>query len=150
MVKLPTATYQRMSEFATKSLPVAPDVMAPDGSAVRILLSLRGGSMAHFELAAGQTSLAVVHRTVEEVWYIVSGLGEMWRADANREETTILEPGTCLTIPVGTRFQFRASAAEGVCAVAITMPPWPGPDEAEHVAGLWQAGGHHFSKGTLP
>ncbi len=126
-----------MSEFATKSLPALPDVAAPDGSAVRILLALGGGSMAHFELAAGQTSVAVVHRTVEEIWYVVRGRGEMWRACGEREELTPLEAGVCLTIPLGTRFQFRASASEGLCAVAVTMPPWPGADEAQPVVGHW-------------
>jgi mannose-6-phosphate isomerase-like protein (cupin superfamily) len=126
-----------VSGFATKRLPALPDVAAPDGSAVRLLLSLHGGSMAHFELAAGTSSKAVVHRTVEEIWYVVSGQGEMWRADAARDEITPLEPGLCLTIPVGTRFQFRASANGSLCAVAITMPPWPGPDEAQFVAGPW-------------
>jgi mannose-6-phosphate isomerase-like protein (cupin superfamily) len=41
-----------------------------------------------------------------------------------------LVPGTCLTIPLGTHFQFRASPAEPVAVVGITMPPWPGADEA--------------------
>jgi len=126
-----------MSKFATKPLPALPDLLAPDGSAVRVLLAMRGGSMAHFELAAGKTSLAVVHRTVEEIWYVLSGRGEMWRAEGDQEQIVALEAGICLTIPVGTRFQFRASAAEGLCAVAITMPPWPGPEEAQHVVGPW-------------
>jgi mannose-6-phosphate isomerase-like protein (cupin superfamily) len=126
-----------MSGFETKALPAEPDLLAPDGSAVRILLSLGAGSMAHFELAPGQTSLAVVHRSVAEIWYVVSGRGEMWRAAGAREETTPLAAGVCLTIPVGTRFQFRAGASEGLCAVAVTMPPWPGPDEAQPVVGCW-------------
>lgn len=126
-----------MIKFDTKSLPALPDLLAPDGSAVRILLALRGGSMAHFELAAGRTSLAVVHRTVEEVWYVLSGRGEMWRAEGAEEQIDALEAGVCLTITAGTRFQFRASTAEGVCVLAITMPPWPGPDEAQRAVGLW-------------
>ena len=126
-----------MSKFATKPLPALPDLLAPDGSAVRVLLAMRGGSMAHFELAAGKTSLAVVHRTVEEIWYVLSGRGEMWRAEGDQEQIVALEAGICLTIPVGTRFQFRASAAEALCAVAITIPPWPGPEEAQHVVGPW-------------
>lgn len=126
-----------MSKFATKSLPPLPDLLAPDGSAVRVLLAIGGGSMAHFELAAGRTSLAVVHRTVEEIWYVLSGRGEMWRAEGDREEVAALEAGTCLTIPVGTRFQFRASATESLCVVAITMPPWSGPGEALPAVGPW-------------
>ena len=50
-----------------------------------------------------------------------------------------LAPGVCLTIPVGTQFQFRAPATESVSAVAVTMPPWPGEGEAAFVSGPWAA-----------
>jgi mannose-6-phosphate isomerase-like protein (cupin superfamily) len=126
-----------MTIFPTMTLPVARDLLAPDGSEVRVLLSLSGGSMAHFLLPAGQVSLAVRHRTVEEIWYVLSGSGEMWRSDAAHEQVSALTPGTCLTIPVGTRFQFRAYGNEPLAAVAVTMPPWPGDGEAEIVDGNW-------------
>ena len=93
--------------------------------------------MAHFELAAGQVAKAVTHRTVEEIWWVLAGRGEMWRQQQGREEVIVLEPGVCLTIPLGTHFQFRASATEAVSAVAITMPPWPGEGEAVVVPGPW-------------
>ena len=121
----------------TMKLPQAPDVTAPDGSAVRILLARQAGSMAHFQLAANEVSRAVRHRTVEEIWFVLSGSGEMWQSDDHSAEVFTLAPGTCLTIPVGTRFQFRARGDEPLAAVAITMPPWPGNDEAEMVDGTW-------------
>jgi len=126
-----------MSDFATMRLPAEPTTVAPDGSDVRVLLGLRAGGMAHFRLGPGAVAKAVAHRTVEEVWYIVAGRGEMWRRQGAREETVALEPGVCLTIPLGTHFQFRAAASEGIEAVAITMPPWPGDGEAYEVAGPW-------------
>ena len=61
--------------FGTLQLPDAPDVIAPDGSRVRVLLRLGGGSMARFELAAGQVSRAVAHHAVDELWYVLSGRG---------------------------------------------------------------------------
>jgi len=128
-----------MSMFKTLHLPAERTVVAPDGSDVRVLLGLAGGGMAHFELAAGETATAVIHRTVEEIWFVISGRGEMWRKQGEHEETIALEPGVCLTIPLGTQFQFRASAAESVSAVAITMPPWPGDGEALAVVGPWPA-----------
>ncbi len=127
-----------MPDFATTTLPAEPTVIAPDGSDVRVLLGLQGGGMAHFELAPGQVSAAVTHRTVEEVWYVVAGRGQMWRRQGTREEITALVPGVCLTIPLGTQFQFRADAHEPVSAVAITMPPWPGEGEAIVVTGPWE------------
>jgi len=92
--------------------------------------------MAHFSLPAGAVSGAVSHKTVEEIWFIVGGSGQMWRKQGAMEETVALEPGTCLTIPLGTNFQFRA-ASTGLQAVAVTMPPWPGEGEAVAVQGPW-------------
>ena len=123
--------------FDTKRLPVARDEVAPDGSDVRILLGLDRGGMAHFELGAGQTSAAVAHRTVEEIWYILSGNGEMWRKQGDREEVVALEAGVCVSIPTGTEFQFRCLGEEPLAAIGATMPPWPGPHEAYEVNGKW-------------
>ena len=127
-----------MPEFASKMRPLEPDVVAPDGSNVRILLGLDAGGMAHFELAPGEISTAVTHKTVEEIWYFLSGRGQMWREQQGRSETLEVYPGICISIPLGTRFQFRNSGTEALCAVAVTMPPWPGDGEAVVVPGPWE------------
>jgi mannose-6-phosphate isomerase-like protein (cupin superfamily) len=127
------------NEFATMRVPATPSEFAPDGSAVRVLLGLAGGTMAHFELAAGEVSRAVVHRTVDEVWLILSGSGELWRKQATREEFVALEVGVCVSLPRGTHFQFRASGAEALTMVAATIPRWPGDGEAELVPGPWRS-----------
>lgn len=124
-------------QFDTMLLPERPDLVAPDGCDVRVLLRLGRGSMAHFELAASRVSRAVAHRQVDEIWYILSGTGEMWRQQGDRTETIPLAPGTCLSIPAGTRFQFRASAAGPLAAIGVTMPPWTGDEEAYQVDGAW-------------
>jgi mannose-6-phosphate isomerase-like protein (cupin superfamily) len=126
--------------FDTMHRPEAPDATAPDGSDVRVLLRLCRGSMAHFELAAGRVSRAVAHHAVEELWYILAGQGEMWRRQGERQQTVPLRPGTCLSIPAGTHFQFRAAAGGGPGgAGGGSMPPWPGDGEAYEVPGLWPA-----------
>jgi mannose-6-phosphate isomerase-like protein (cupin superfamily) len=127
-----------MSDFETKCLPRERDVVAPDGSDVRVLLTLAGGGLAHFTLSPGQTSTAVTHRTVEEVWYVLSGRGEMWRKQRGREEVVAMEPGVCLTVPLGTHFQFRTLGTEALAAIGVTIPPWPGDGEAVLVAGKWK------------
>lgn len=128
-----------LTPFTTSTLASAPIVTAPDGSAVRLLAGLAGGGMAQFRLEAGQVAAAVIHRTVEEIWFVTEGRGAIWRRQGDREEVTALQAGLCLTIPVGTAFQFRAADDEAVSIVAVTMPPWPGPDEAVLVAGIWVA-----------
>ena len=127
-----------MQNFMTKRLPRERDVVAPDGSNVRILLGLRGGGMAHFELPPGQTSTAVIHKTVEEIWFFLSGTGEMWRRTEGQEEVVPVEASVCITIPKGTHFQFRSFGDEPLIAIGVTMPPWPGEDEAAVVAGVWE------------
>jgi mannose-6-phosphate isomerase-like protein (cupin superfamily) len=126
-----------LAAFATLTLPTQRSVVAPDGSDVRALLRVPGGSMAHFSLGAAMTARAVMHRTVDEIWYVIEGRGEMWRHLGARDETVALVPGVCISIPAGTRFQFRAAPDEPVRAIGVTIPPWPGDDEAVVVDGPW-------------
>ena len=124
--------------FETKRLPVKRDIVAPDGSDVRILLGLKSGGLAHFELPPGQTSTAVAHRTVEEIWFFLTGRGAMWRKQNDQEEVVPVEPNVCLTIPRGTHFQFRSFGYVPLAAVGVTMPTWPGEGEASEVKGKWE------------
>jgi mannose-6-phosphate isomerase-like protein (cupin superfamily) len=123
--------------FDTRRLSTTPDAIAPDGSEVRVLCMTARGSMAMFTLPPGAVSKAVVHRTVEELWYIVAGTGRMWRKLGEQEEVTELTPGVSLSIPFGTRFQFRCEGPEPLSALGVTMPPWPGQEEAMLVSGPW-------------
>ncbi len=114
-----------------------PDAIAPDGSEVRMLAATARGSMAQFTLPAGKISLAVAHRTVEEVWFFTSGQGRLWRKNDKAEEIVQIHPGLSISIPIGTHFQFRNDGAEPLIAIGTTMPPWPGMDEAYGVDGTW-------------
>jgi mannose-6-phosphate isomerase-like protein (cupin superfamily) len=104
------------------------DAVAPDGSDVRVLVSCDGASMAHFELPPRETSVAVGHRTLVEMWYFLGGRGEMWRRSERTgdEETVAVHAGVALTIPSHTFFQFRSRNDEPLAAVGFTMPAWPG------------------------
>ena len=123
--------------FATVTLPDEADTIAPDGSAIRLLGALPGGSIAHGTLPPGAVSLAVAHRTVAEHWYVLEGRALVWRKQGEREETIEAGPGTALTIPLGTHFQFRTLGDAPFRFLMCTMPPWPGADEAVRVAGPW-------------
>ena len=127
-----------MPGWRTQRLEDAPEGAAPDGSRVRILAAGTRASMAQFTLPAGAVSIAVAHRTVEELWVFTAGRGRMWRrSPAGEEAVTDVGPGTSLSIPAGTRFQFRADGVEALLAIGVTMPPWPGEDEAYVVEGCW-------------
>jgi mannose-6-phosphate isomerase-like protein (cupin superfamily) len=123
--------------FETTQLGKNVDAIAPDGSEIRLLGARPGGTFAHCTLPAGATSLAMRHRTVEEIWYVLSGAGEVWRSFDGREEVTKVTTGTALTIPLGTHFQFRTIGDEPLRFVLSTMPPWPGEDEAVRVEDHW-------------
>ena len=115
---------------------------APDGSDVRPLLGLGAGSVVHCTLQPRKVSSAVVHCTVEEIWYFTGGRGRLWRRQGDREESVEVAQGTCVTIPLGTSFQFKSTGDEPLTFICITMPPWPGNEEAERVEGPW---GKHSS-----
>jgi mannose-6-phosphate isomerase-like protein (cupin superfamily) len=123
--------------FATATPAPAPDTLAPDGSEIRLLPQVRGGSMVHCTLPSGGVSLAVTHRTVDELWYVLQGEGELWRRQDGREAVVPLLPGTAHSIPLGAHFQFRNLGAEALAFVIVTMPPWPGMDEAVRVEDHW-------------
>ncbi len=126
--------------WETRRLPRAMDATAPDGSEIRLLATGGRGSMVHCTLPAGAASLAVRHRTVEELWYCLEGAGEVWRRREGQEQTVAVEPGVSLSIPTGTHFQFRNTGRGPLRFVIVTMPPWPGEDEAVRVADHWPAG----------
>lgn len=116
-----------------------PDVIAPDGSEIRLLVDERhlatGASMVEVVLPAGQVSRPVYHRTVEEVWYILEGSGQVWRcppgtASSAETPSVAVGQGDALAIPTGWRFQFSADPSAALRFLCVTIPPWPGEDEA--------------------
>lgn len=113
------------------------DVLAPDGSEIRLLVATSRGSMVHGTLPPGGVSLAIMHRTVEEVWYIIAGRAQVWRKHGEHETIVDVAPGSALTIPTGAHFQFRTSGPEPFQIVMCTMPPWSGAHEAVRVPDRW-------------
>lgn len=121
-----------------RPLPVASDYIAPDGSQIRLLVEGTSGGLAHCVLPAGRISKPVQHSTVEELWYVLSGQGQIWRWRSDEDmRIDDLREGDSISIPVGTAFQFRASESADLKLLLATMPPWPGSGEAQPAVGLW-------------
>jgi mannose-6-phosphate isomerase-like protein (cupin superfamily) len=96
------------------------------------------GNMIHSTVPPGQVNRATVHATVSEFWHVLSGEGQIWRRNESGEETTVLEAGVSIDIPVGTAFQYRCTGVDPLRFLCISMPPWPGHHEATIIAGPWQ------------
>ena len=112
-----------------------PDAVAPDGSEIYFRVTdARNASLVEVLLPPGRTSRPVRHRTVEEVWYFLSGSGDVWLRSPDGVCTTLaVGPGSTVTIPSGWEFQFRAGTAEALRFLCFTTPPWPGESEAIQV-----------------
>ena len=128
----------REFRIETMRLPDGYDVLAPDGSEIRELLATKGGSMVHCALPRGTASRPVSHRNVEELWYFIQGTGQVWRKRGDQEAVVEVGPGTCISIEPGVHFQFRNTGDEDLCFIIVTMPPWPGEQEAVHAPGCWE------------
>ena len=126
-----------MSEFQTKRVSSKADAVAPDGSEVHVLCGVSRGGMAQFTLAPHEVSKPVAHKTIEELWYFLSGQGRMWRRLNEHEEIVHVSPGVSVSMPTGVHFQFRSDSDEPLVAIGATMPPWPGEGEVYPVEGKW-------------
>ena len=96
---------------------------------------MAAGGLAHCTLPPARTSSAVGHKTVEEIWYVLAGSGEIWRE--GNDESVELRTARCLTIPTGVAFQFRTTGPHPLEILIGTFPQWPGKEEAERVEGRW-------------
>jgi mannose-6-phosphate isomerase-like protein (cupin superfamily) len=122
----------------TRPFPSAPDAHSPAGAEIRYLMEGVTGNMIHSTVPPGQVNRATVHATVSEFWHVLSGEGRIWRRDGGGEETTELRAGVSIDIPVGTAFQYRCIGAAPLEFLCISMPPWPGDQEARIIAGPWE------------
>lgn len=112
---------------------------SPAGAEVRLLMHNSMAGVAHCTLRKGVISKAVAHRTVSEIWHVISGNGEIWRRQGSQETITPLYRGVTIDIPLGTDFQYRANENDLVF-ICVTTPPWSGSDEAYYVDnGAWIA-----------
>ena len=83
----------------------------------------------------GLESVTEAYHTVEEIWAFPERLWRDGRKLGDEEEVKSVDPGVCITIPVGTYFEWRSSGHEPLAAIGVMMPPWPGEGEAYEVEG---------------
>ncbi|MBL4892458.1 MAG: cupin domain-containing protein [Rhizobiaceae bacterium] len=120
------------------TLPEIADAKSPAGADIRFIMDGTTGNMIHASVPPYQINRATIHSTVSEFWYVLEGQGEIWRSDGTSEKVTELLAGTSIDIPVGTAFQYRNVGESDLKFICISMPPWPGDDEASAVEGKWE------------
>lgn len=54
-----------------------------------------------------------------------------------KELVTDVGPDVSLNIELGTHFQFRNTGDDDLCFIVVTIPPWPGEQEAIRVGDYW-------------
>lgn len=79
------------------------------------------------------------HKTVQQIWYVTDGDGEMWLQDTKGQETTFaLRRGISFAVPLGYAFQFRNTGARDLEIVIVNTTPWSGAGELIPVRNHWQ------------
>lgn len=119
-------------------LPEKPDARSPAGAEIRFIMDGASGNMIHSTVPPGQVNRATRHKTVSEFWHVLEGQGRIWREKDGVEETVVLEAGVSIDISVGTAFQYRCDGDQPLKFICISMPPWPGDEEADFLEGPWE------------
>lgn len=111
--------------FDTTRLPECFSGLAQDGSRYDSLLGTSHVHLNDCSLAPQQTTRAVRHQAHDEIWFVRSGEGSVWRRRDDHEEVVSVEAGACMTIPAGTAFQFQNTGAGPFRFLIVQAPPWP-------------------------
>jgi mannose-6-phosphate isomerase-like protein (cupin superfamily) len=93
----------------------------------------------HCTLPAGGAIKACRHKTVAQLWYVLSGKGEMWLAEpSGKEQTFPLSAGVSFVVHLGDSFQFRNVGKEDLQLYIVNTTPWSGPEELIPVKNHWK------------
>jgi mannose-6-phosphate isomerase-like protein (cupin superfamily) len=112
--------------------------VSDDGSVIRTMPHMGQTESVHCLLPKGGVIQASRHKTVEQIWYVTSGEGEIWLKDLNGVESVIqLRKGTGLTVPLGFAFQFRNTGVIDLEIFIVNTTPWSGAGELIPVKNHW-------------
>jgi len=117
------------------NLPVAADQRGVDGLSVRLLACHARAGLTHCTLGVGSISRAVRHRAVDVLWFVLAGQADVWRSVDGLEQVDRFVGGNSVHVAAGVSYQLRAIT--DISLLVVTSPPWPGPEEAIVVDGIW-------------
>lgn len=126
------------TKFDIKQVSKEKPFISDDGSVIRNLTPMGNVQSVHCSLPKGGVIQASRHKTVEQIWYVISGEGEMWLKDQDGLETeSKLAPGTAITVPLGYAFQFRNTGKKDLEIFIVNTTPWSGDGELIPVENHW-------------
>jgi mannose-6-phosphate isomerase-like protein (cupin superfamily) len=114
--------------WQTRQLNSSHDGQALDGASIWLLPRTPFSSAIYCELPGATTSKATYNLWIHEIWYFITGIGELarWPMAAAPDTRTIVpvSPGLAVTIPPQVNFQYRST--EGRLAfLCFVAPAWP-------------------------
>lgn len=125
--------------FDNKQLPGTFSDTAQDGSHYDGLIGTNQSWLSDCDLQPGEVTRPVRHRAHDEIWFVRSGSGQIWRSNEISQAVIDADFGTCLTIPAGTAFQFRTTGDQPFRFLIFQAPPWPSDGPGfDYVDGPWQ------------
>ena len=127
------------THFETTDLASMASFLSDDGSEIRSLPTVNGVETVHCRLPQGGVIHASRHKTVAQLWYVLSGNGDLWLEGSDGKESIIsLKNGVSVTVPLGYKFQFRNTGTQNLDILIVNTTKWSGPGELIPVKNRWR------------
>lgn len=127
------------THFETTDLASITSFLSDDGSEIRSLPTVNGVETVHCRLPQGGIIQASRHKTVAQLWYVLSGNGDLWlQTHDGKESVVLLKSGVSVTVPLGYKFQFRNTGMQNLDILIVNTTKWSGPGELIPVKNHWE------------
>lgn len=105
-----------------------------------VVMNDKSASAVYTLMAHENLSFAAKHKTYNEKWSVISGLGELILRDPDGVCTTYsMHKGMSVFIPAQTAFQFRNTDKNRPIKIfTLTNPPWSGEGDVEFVVPMYE------------
>ena len=107
------------SEFVAQDKAIVRELVSPRNS------SIKNQSIAEVRILSGKSVLEHVHKTTEEVYYILSGRGQMYLEN----DTEKVGPGDAIIILPGQRHKISNHTKEDLVMLVICSPSYTDEDQ---------------------
>ena len=107
-----------MSEPFVKYLDETEEISCPYGHVRRVVTGGEGGAPVNIHVVDVSEGGEHYHLAYDEVYYVLSGAGDMWMAD----QTFSLRPGAVVNVPRGIPHSLKAHEGERLVFIIVGSP----------------------------